>query len=131
MGERERELAKGGVEAFNAGNVETLVSMTHPECELRGMRYEVDGTRYRGPQGIRDFWRDATELWDEMQMLDPEILDGDERALVVCRFVLRGRGSGAEVEHELAWIIEMRDGLMSFGHTTLDVERARRWFEEK
>ena len=130
MGERERELGRRGVEAFNAGDVETLVAMTHADCELRGMRYEVDGTSYHGPEGIRHFWRDATELWDEMKMLDAEILDGDERALIVSRFVLRGRGSGAEVEHKLAWIVEMRDGLMVFGHTTLDVERARRWFEE-
>jgi ketosteroid isomerase-like protein len=130
MGEQERELGRRGVEAFNAGDVDTLATMTHPDCELRGMRYEVDGTSYHGPKGVREFWEDATELWDDMRMEDTTILDREGRVLVLCRLILRGRGSGAVVEHDLAIRSDLRDGLGILVETTLDVERARREFEE-
>jgi ketosteroid isomerase-like protein len=130
MGEAERERARRAVEAFNEADVEMLVEMTHPECVLRGLRYEVDGTEYRGRDAIRRFWADAAEIWEEMRMEDAEILDRDNRTLVTCRLVLRGRGSGAVVEHELAWLVEARDDLMYRGLTTFDIQGARRKFED-
>ena len=117
------------MEAFNAADVGTLVEMTHPEGRLRGLRYEVDGTEYHGPSGVREFWADVGEIWEELTMADPEIHDADGRVLVTCTLVARGRGSGAVVEHELAWLVELRDGRMYRGRTTLDVEAARREFE--
>lgn len=129
MGTFEREFARRGVEAFNAGDVETLGQMSHPECVLRGLRYEVDGTEYVGPSAIREFWADSADVWEEMSMAGAEIEETDGRVLVTCRLLLRGRGSGAVVEHELAWLVELRDGLMYRGRTTLDVESARGEFE--
>jgi hypothetical protein len=130
VGEQERELGRIFVEAFNTGEFERVAQLTHPEAEMRGLRYEVDGTSYHGQEGISEFWEDATELWDDMRMEDATILDREGRVLVLCRLILRGRGSGAVVEHDLAIRSDLRDGLGILVETTLDVERARREFEE-
>jgi ketosteroid isomerase-like protein len=128
MGEAERDFARRSVDAFNAGDVDALVELTHPDCVLRGLRYEVDGTQYEGLSGVREFWADTADVWEEMRMSDPEIEDADGRFLVTCALVLRGRGSGAVIEHDLAWLVELRDGLLYRGRTTLDVAGARREF---
>jgi hypothetical protein len=130
MGELEREMARAFVEAFNDGDSERIAEMTHPDGELRGLRYEVDGTSYRGREGVNQFWADATELWDELRIGDPEFFDRDGRTLIICRLILRGRGSGAVVEHAMAMRADLRDGLAILMHTSLDVERARREFDE-
>ena len=130
MGEREARLARDGVDAFNRRDVERLKQLTHPEGELFGIRSALEGTSYKGREGIERFWADALETWEELRMEDPQVFHRDERALVICRFVARGRGSGAEIEQPMAWLIEVRDGMMLRGRTTLDVEAARREFDE-
>jgi hypothetical protein len=97
---------------------------------MRGLRYEVDGTAYHGRDGVHEFWAAATELWDELRMEDAEFFDRDGHLLVICRLILRGRGSGAVVEHELAIRADLREGLAVLIHATLDVDRARREFAE-
>ncbi len=129
MGEREVEMGRRAVEAFNNQDVEGLKAITHPDAEIFSLRSALEGTSYKGKAGVDEFWADALETWEELRVEDVELFDRDGRALVVCRLILRGRGSGAEVDHPFAWIVELRDGLMWRLQSTLDVEAARREFE--
>jgi ketosteroid isomerase-like protein len=130
VGERERRFARDAIEAVNRHDAESLKELTDPEAEFTGLRSALEGTSYKGHEGVDEFWADTEEVWEELRFEDPEILDRDDRVLVLCTLVLRGRGSGALVEHETAWLVELRDGLMWRGRTTLDVQAAKREFEE-
>ena len=34
---------------------------------------EFEGIRYEGLSGIREFWADSADVWEEMRMSDAEI----------------------------------------------------------
>jgi hypothetical protein len=96
---------------------------------VAGLRSALEGTFYEGRGGIERFWAEALEIWEELRIEDPEVIDGDERALMLGRLIAQGRGSGAVIDQEIAWEIEVRDGMASRIQTRLDPDEARREFE--
>jgi ketosteroid isomerase-like protein len=130
VGERERRFARDAIDAINRHDAERIKELTDPDAEFTGLRSALEGTSYRGHKGVDQFWADTDEVWEELRFEDPEILDRDDRVLVLCTLVLRGRGSGALVEHDMAWLVKSREGRMLRGRTTLDIDEARREFEE-
>jgi ketosteroid isomerase-like protein len=129
MGERERALVGEAVDAFNRRDIERLKELTHPEGRMAGLRSALEGTFYTGHEGIEQFWAEALEIWDELRIEETEIIDGDDRALMLGRLIARGRGSGALIDQEIAWEVDVRDGLASRIQTRLDPDAARRDFE--
>jgi hypothetical protein len=131
MGEHERGLTREAVDAFNRRDIERLKELSHPECRVVGLRSALEGTFYTGHAGIEQFWAEALEIWDELRIEEQEIIDGDERALMLGRLIARGRGSGAVVDQEIAWVVELRDGMATLIQARLDVAEARREFEAR
>ena len=130
MGERERDLTLAAVDAFNRQDRDRMKELTHPDGEVQGLRSALEGTSYKGREGVDRFWAEALEIWEELRLENPEIVDGDGRALMRGRLIARGRGSGAVVDQEIAWLVEVRDGLVWRIWTRLDPAEARREFEQ-
>jgi ketosteroid isomerase-like protein len=70
---------------------------------------DIAGT-YRGPDGVREFFRRWVGPFDEWDFEAVEVRDEGDSVLCRIRQWGRGRGSGAEVENEfwLEWTV--RDG---------------------
>jgi ketosteroid isomerase-like protein len=103
-----------GLEAWNRRDLDLALSGMHPEVDWRipsaaggGLDLEE---RYHGPEGVKRFWELFWEAWEWISLEPQEFieLDGD-RLLVLARFSGRGRGSGAEVERQVAHLYEFRD----------------------
>jgi ketosteroid isomerase-like protein len=92
-----------------------LVATDHP-----------DGLVYRGPEGVKEFFRDWYESWEELGFeWELELID-DERVLATCHTRARGRGSGVPVEMHFGQIWTHRDGRFTRMVMYPDAESARR-----
>ena len=72
----------------------------------------LDGRDYRGPEGFMQWLEDWSAAWEEWSLDPEEYIDGDDRVIVVAKMHARGRGSGVEVDRQVALLFELRDGLI-------------------
>ena len=117
MSEEDVEIARGFTEAWNARDVEALVSFCDPSIELHSAFAGVGGVElYQGHDGIRRWYRDQEEVWgDETRSELEALFDLGEHTLLTF-YVLHGRGrqSGAKVALTGAAVVRFRDGRAVF-----------------
>jgi ketosteroid isomerase-like protein len=102
----------------------------HPDFELISPITSVSGEAFRGRAGVERWMADVDENFEEFLLLPEEIRESGDRALVLGRIHLRGRGSGLELDQAAAWLIDVRDGMFSRVKTFLDRDEAIAAFEE-
>ena len=84
----------------------------------------VEGTIYRGPEGLAEYYRGVSDTWDEMRLLVREARDLDEQVLVLGHMQVRGRGSGVPVETPMASVHDLRDRKISRVRVFFDLDEA-------
>jgi ketosteroid isomerase-like protein len=104
------EILRRAFEAWNAGDVEGILELITPETEFIPIRSVLEGGSYRGPEGIRQFTRDAAEEWEFLRILPDEFRDLGERVLMLGHFDGRGRGSGMDIRFPVGWVARLSGG---------------------
>jgi ketosteroid isomerase-like protein len=105
----EVELARDGVDAYNAGDLERVLELTDPEVTMVPVRSLLEGGEYRGHAGVREFLADMEEDWASRGIEIDDIRQLDDGVLILGTFVAVGR-SGTEVSYPVAWHSVYRDG---------------------
>jgi ketosteroid isomerase-like protein len=114
VSERDVEIVRQALDAYNALDWDRLPEMLDPEIELIAIRSLLDGSPYHGHAGFRRFIRDMADEWTERHLEPEEFRDlGDGRVLVLARFEGRARASGVEVSAPAAWLCEVRGNRVS------------------
>jgi uncharacterized protein len=111
MSERNVEIVMRSFDAIADGNLDALLSLYDPAIQflpLTGTRVETGG--YRGHQGVRDYFAEVGEVWEEMRPHADQVQTVGDNVVVVGGCAVRGRGSGAVTDSPLAWVIAVRDG---------------------
>jgi ketosteroid isomerase-like protein len=97
--------------AFAARDVERVVELADPECEVRLERTAQASGRtepYRGHDGVRQYFADVASLWDEL------VLEADDiRAVpgsVIVMGQIQGRTNGETLRRRVMWTWRLRDG---------------------
>jgi ketosteroid isomerase-like protein len=110
MSARDLETIREGIAALNQGDVEGIAATLDPDVELVPLRAVLDGTVYRGHEGMRRWLEDMGEDWTrfEVQLDDLREL-APARVLVQATMRLRGQ-SGVVLDSPAAWVCDMRDG---------------------
>ena len=104
-----REHLRGG----NRGDVEGIAAALDPDVELVPLRGVLDGSTYRGHDGMRRWLEDMREDWTEFELgLDDVTQLGPGRVLVQATMHLRGH-SGVVLSSPAAWLCDMRAGRVS------------------
>ncbi len=124
MSEAEIETVRRGVEAFNRRDLSALFEVTDPKAEFIPLRSVLEGTSYRGHDGLRRFFEDTAGEWDELTIEGEEWRDLGDWVLVIGRFHARGRGSGVELHSPAAWLVSLREGRIAYLRAYSDVEEA-------
>jgi len=65
---------------------------------------------YKGYEGLREYYDDLYETWDEVVFEPEEFIDEGEATLVISRMRGRGRESGIPIDNRAAGIWTIRDG---------------------
>ena len=121
------EAFKRAVEATNRGDVDGALKELDPEVEFHAFLEELlggEGMVYTGHAGVRKFFRDFNESFDELYWQYPDIRDLGDRVLAIGSFRARGRASGAETEIPLGVLIDFEDGLATRVWSTADPTEA-------
>jgi hypothetical protein len=101
------------LDAYNARDIDKLVSYCDPNVEFHSVYAAIGGAVYHGRDGMRSWHRDVQDVWgDETRLEQEAYFDFGERTLAV--YVLHGRGqqSGVQVALPSALIARWRGGLM-------------------
>jgi ketosteroid isomerase-like protein len=118
MSQRNVEVMRQGLQAFNDRDVERLLALTDPEAEWHPFRAQLEGIVYRGHEGIRRFLADMTEDWDTFTIELLEVIEVGETLVTIGRISGVGKGSGVEVDTTAGFVSDFREGrilrLMSY-----------------
>jgi ketosteroid isomerase-like protein len=105
------EVVRAALDAFARGELEEMLSYIDPAGELHSAIVGgAEGSVYRGHEGLRSWYTDTFEAFEELRGEWSEFRDLGDRVLVLGRAKARGRGSGMELDSPMGWVFTMRDG---------------------
>src|SRR5215207_3409465 len=109
MSQENVALVRRAFEAFNARDVDGLVSMAAEDSEWLPFRAQLEGIVYRGHEGIRQFVSDMDEDWEAFRIDPLEFHDSRERVAVIGRVSALGQ-SGVEIDSVAGFVFELQRG---------------------
>ena len=115
MSERNIELTRHFIEAFNARDLNAMLAHCDPSIEWHSAFAAVGGAIYHGHEGVRRWHGDFEEVWgDEIRAEHEAYFDLGQDTLIF--YVLHGRGkhSGAEVAMPVATVFKWREDLIVY-----------------
>ena len=114
MTEQERNLkvTREAIEAFQAGDAETFFALMDPEIEVSSDPELPNAGTFHGHEGYIQWATEWLEAWEtfELEPLGYEAV-GERHVLTNQHQFGKGKGSGIEVEMDVWYMIEYRDGL--------------------
>ena len=113
MSQENVEIVMEAHAAVGRRDLDGFLLVWHPEAEYRAAVTQVvegEGGVFRGHDGMRRWWSDLDDLFDDLRTEVREVQDLGEAVLVV--FVTHGRGkhSGLTIAEPLAQILTVREG---------------------
>ena len=109
MSQENVEAFNRAVDAINSGDFEAVLPTVDPAVEWHAFMEELlggAGRVYTGHTGVREFFRDFSDHFDELHWEYSDIRDLGDRVLAIGTFRARGRASGAEVETPIGLLID-------------------------
>jgi ketosteroid isomerase-like protein len=116
MSEENVETMRAVIEAFNRRDVDALKALLVTDAEIVPIRAAMEGTVYRGPDAVEQWFAAIDESWEELRVEIEEARDAGDRVLGLGRIHGRGRESGAPIDVEAASVAYFRDGLITTLH---------------
>jgi uncharacterized protein len=97
-------------ERLNEGNINGLIALCDDDFELDMSARVLNPETYRGHEGIRRFYREVSEIWEEFRWEPLRILEAADKVVVLLHSHGRGRGSGLEMARDAAMVWTVREG---------------------
>jgi ketosteroid isomerase-like protein len=110
MSQENVEKVRAGYEAFTRRDLDAALAYLDPEIEWQQSSAFPDARTFHGYEGVRQFFEQIFEIFDESDFIPEEIIDLGDQVVVVHRFVGRGQGSRVPVEVSETSLWTLRDG---------------------
>jgi ketosteroid isomerase-like protein len=125
--EQNIELLKEAFGRWNAGDRDFDLETIHPEIELHTPLSSTQGRPYRGRDGFLRWMVEIDEQFESWELhADDWLALDDGRILALGSILAKGRGSGVELNQELAWLFALQDGKLFRYEVFFDREEGRR-----
>jgi ketosteroid isomerase-like protein len=111
MSREDVELVRRGLEIFNSGDMDRILSFTGADFEIEvppGLSAEPD--TYRGPEGVRRYFQSFDEAMDEVHFQADRFWDAAEAVVVDALVTARGKQTAIPVEQRAAQLWTIRGG---------------------
>jgi ketosteroid isomerase-like protein len=110
MSQENVEIVRNLYRAWDAGDRDAVVHFADPEVVVDATRRVFNPATYVGVEGVRQWWTDMDEIWQEFRTENLEFIDAGDRVVVSGRLVGKGKASGVEVEQPIATVWTLRAG---------------------
>jgi ketosteroid isomerase-like protein len=108
------ELVHRGMGSFNRGDLDATLELFDANVSVHDP--ERTGRTFRGHDGLRQFWAEWLENWEEYRVGPKEFVEGGDAILVVGEQTGRGRSSGIDLREEIFLVYRFRAGkVIEFG----------------
>jgi ketosteroid isomerase-like protein len=110
MSQENVETARATFAAICRWDVDALLELYAEDIDfgpLTGTRVESGG--YRGHAGVRDYFEEVADVWEELRPHCDDFRTVGDDVVAVGGCAVRGRGSGAETDTPMAWVLTIRD----------------------
>ena len=105
------EFVRAGVEAFNRGDVDEMLSGLDPEIEWHVPPILPEKTVYHGHDGVRELLESMQGSFEDFSILVEELRAVGDRVMMLASAGGRGKESGVEVRSpSFGWVWTFRDG---------------------
>ena len=103
------ELVRRFVDAFNRRDLEDFLAVCHPDVEFRSLASDLGGS-FRGHAGVRVYFREFTDTFDEHRLDIERIEDRGDVTIGWMRGRARARASGVDLDWHAVFATRFRDG---------------------
>jgi ketosteroid isomerase-like protein len=118
------EIVRRVVDAFYQRDRDAVLALMDPEVEFHSAL--VEKKTYHGYAGLGQYRQDLDAAWSDWRSEDDRFLDaGQDRVLHLYRIRGVGRGSGVQVQQDIAILWRLRGGRILRGDVFLDQTDAR------
>jgi ketosteroid isomerase-like protein len=123
------DVIKAVYEAFTERDVEGVIAHLDDDVEFSAVTGDHAGRTepYRGHDGIREYFRDVAEVWDELRIVPDEYRRDGDKILVTGR--VTARSPARIVAGSTGWIWRLRDGVVVYARVYASAADAMAAFE--
>src|SRR5215208_528769 len=104
------KLVRAAHEHLNEGDIDALIALCGEDFELDMSARILNPKTYRGHEGIRRFYNEVTEVWEDFRWDPLRFLEADGAVVVLLHSHGRGRGSGLEMARDAAMVWTLAEG---------------------
>jgi len=110
MSEKNVEIERRSLDAFNRGDLEAAFADVDPETEL------IDDPRVPGGQTLRGkaegerYFDSLSRYWESVRIVPERLVDLGDDVLILGRMIARTRRGGPEIERALDQMVTLHDG---------------------
>jgi ketosteroid isomerase-like protein len=113
--------------AFGERDFERVLDLVDPDFEFTTVTSDYAGRTepYRGHDGMREYFRDVAEVWDDLRLSPRAFREIGDSILVLGR--VSARSPARIVEGSTGWVFRVNDGRVIYGRvypSAGDAERA-------
>jgi ketosteroid isomerase-like protein len=108
MSQENAEIVRLAHERLNEGDINGLIGLCDGDFELDMSARLVNPEKYRGHEGIRRFYREVREVWEEFRWEPLRFVGATDKVVVLLHSHGRGRGSGLEMARDAAMVWTVR-----------------------
>ncbi len=110
MSQENLEIVRLANEHLNEGDMNGLIALCDDDFVLDMSARTLNPETYLGHEGIRRFYREVSEVWEEFRWEPLRIFEADDKVVVLLHSHGRGRGSGLEMARDAAMVWTVREG---------------------
>jgi ketosteroid isomerase-like protein len=106
------EVIRGGLEAWNRGDLDAMLKVMDPDVELTPVIAQlVEGgdAAYRGIPGARRFWEDWRITWN-FQFGDLDLREAGDDVVMITQVSVTSQASGLNLDTPMAAVFKLRNG---------------------
>jgi ketosteroid isomerase-like protein len=128
--ESDIEVVRAVFAAFTARDVEGVLAHSSPDVEFSSVTGEHAGRTdpYLGHDGLRQYFRDLAEVWDELRIVPRDFRQEGDRILVTGR--VSASSPARIVAGSTGWIWRVSNGLVVYARVYPSAAEATAAFEE-
>ena len=107
------EAFQRAADAYNRGDIDTMLEGFHPEVEWHAVfqvMFGGEATVCRGHEDVRNYVGELNEGFTDIDVQLTEIRESQDRVVATGRVHARGRASGAEIEAPIVFVVDYKDG---------------------